>query len=269
MIIFPNIRSSFLHKKSLPSDSFVWLDASSSSTMFIDNGVTKVSTDNDRIYQWNDKNGNISWTQTNVSYRPYWKSKSNIISVNNNSVVQFNNISSSNYNYMTTSQYVGTYLTAGITTFMVTKEITGSSSWGGGWIVLALRFWVIGYNNGNLFLHGNRVGWSQGNNTYLAINTPISTNNITLITSVGTANIYGGITNQLIRRNSTDIATAFKLIDTSSNEIGPTLLCPNTHGSYSSGYNGPFCELIIFKRKLSISEYSSIENYLIGKWGIT
>lgn len=56
------------------SDLKQWFDTSDALTLFTDAGVTLVTTDEDRIYQMNDKSGNSSnATQTTLSRRPYYK----------------------------------------------------------------------------------------------------------------------------------------------------------------------------------------------------
>jgi hypothetical protein len=216
-----------------------WFDLSDADTMFTDNGSTKVSTDDDKIYRINDKAGNGYYLiQATESKRPTYQTnvtggKSAGLSVKDSKQEL---LPGSGFNYGST----------GDTAFVV-------AAWdGSGGInaVIGVPYGQFGVeSNGNLvcylggFLRSAAGLVSSGNWYALSIDQ----------TSAGVTNMY---------KNGTSVATG-DLGNLSSSKMFGLF-----SGNATNWFGGYIAECIVYSGILSSADRTQVETYLNNKWAI-
>lgn len=233
-----------------------WYDFSDASTLFTDAGSTNVTSDNDLIYQVNDKSTNgYHVTQTTESYRPKYQTAQQ----NGNSVARLDGVN----NFWSRANVAMLSLTGGnaLTYVVVLKQdaATARNSLGG-----------LAHLASNML----RLDATYDNNIRFTFGNVSSGGNLTVAQPTGWDDTYHIL---VFHRDD----TAAKIWVSGGSELLSGTFSSATYAAtatwwvgrdpYSSAndFDGDLCEIIVCTTALSVADLNSLGDYLDSKWGIT
>lgn len=253
----------------------LWLDASDSTTLYTDSGLTtRVAADGDPVGGWKDKSGNLKHaTQASGTNKPSYK----INIKNSNSIVRFDGVNDSLVFASTLSYFNFLHATQGdvFCVFQANPLIANPNAI---YPIIDSRNLNSG-DNGFTFFYDDRSSVSRNDAVFASGGTP-SPNNFSILTSnnMVAPGTWCSLSLQLNGQNATASNRAKIYINNVLNSITNTETGTNTanatnnmsigQGQNSYFLNGNIAEILIFTTNLSVSNRNAVESYLNSKWAI-
>lgn len=239
----------------------LWLDASDVTTLFTDAGSTQVSSDGDRVYQWNDKStSGFDVSQATEADRPTYQAAE----LNGLSVLRA--VAGTPSDRLERASVAQTDLVGTNTATLVFVVNQVGTSGQNGLGVLApssgteLSVWAT-HNDTIYFDYGGYTGGAR-----VSVAQPAGWDNawhILVLRRDGTsARIYvdGGsaiLDNTAFSTNLTNGSATLRV------------LCHTSGTEHAPGFTGDLAEQIVCDTALSTSDLNALGGYLAAKWGLT
>jgi len=232
----------------------LWLDASDSSTLFIDSaGSTAATADGDPVGYWGDKSGNTNnTTQADGTKKPLLK----LATQNSKNSVRFDG-SNDNLKALTGGA------DSNYTLFVVNKKLNASNLY-----------------NYMLFSMGQEVNYKRrslwhypdNNNSYIAYNgqnADYKSINANLSFVQNVANIAQNKRNGQaisLAKNNNSFVTGNTVLSLVAHTA--TSIFVGTNNNQTEAYNGDYYEILYYNALVSDSDRTLILNYLNSKWSV-
>jgi len=227
-----------------------WWDFSDTSRLYTDDGITKITADNQTIYRCDDKAGSANMIQTLSSKRPAYRNDA-AFAVNGRGVASFDGVD----DWLSTT---ASHAASNYTIFVV--SITDD-------LMVDTEFdYVIDVESGRLVLC-NRSNVAQGSTVEYYDSIGWQDTGFTGVT--GLQSVTWKLESPAassVRRNGVELASGMSYSQTA---IGGVTSLASRYDGTSSNYSAKrYCEVIWYDTPLNASQILQVEQYLSDKWGV-
>lgn len=259
----------------------LWLDAADTSKLYDATSSGSLVPADGAVARWEDKSGNARhFTQSTSSYRPIRKA----IGQNGLSTIRFDG--SNDYMSCASSTATFSFLHSAACTIFIVAKPAQSSDINASAILIDNSFTSGGSSQTGFCLFvDDRVSASR-NNAILATNVNtsgtdyyyvgVSNNAISVLNAFQVISFVGDMQNAtnanrgVLRVNGATVSTSQSTAGSRRTGDAQYDLTIAATGQPGFGYaNSDYAEIIIYNTALSNGDRSSIESYLIAKWGVS